>query len=402
MNVTGKQANALVIGGGPAGLMAAEELARAGCAVTLAEAKPSIGRKFLMAGKSGLNLSKAEPLPQMLSAYDEAAEWLRPMIEDFDTVAVQDWARGLGQDLFTGSTGRIFPVSMKASPLLRAWLARLDDLGVQRRLRWYWTGWRGDAVAFDAPEGPVTCAPDVIVLALGGASWARLGSDGEWTRILSTEGVTLEPFAPANVGLNVQWSAHMARHFGKPIKGVEWRAGIARSRGEAVISAHGLEGGGIYAICKAIRLGYPVQIDLLPERSLADLTVRLSRPRGKTSLSNHLRKALRLDPARIAMLNEFVHPLPTDPEALARVIKALPLRHDGLRPLDEAISTSGGVSRAALTEELMLRARPGVFCAGEMLDWEAPTGGYLLTACFATGRWAGRAAARWAQRGMTL
>ncbi len=395
--MTGKEKIAMVIGGGPAGLMAAEELARAGCAVTLAEAKPSLGRKLLMAGKSGLNLTKAEPLQRMMPVYDEAADWLRPIIAGCDAAAIEDWARGLGQDLFTGSTGRVFPVAMKASPLLRAWLARLEDLGVQRRTRWRWTGWQGDGLAFDTPDGPVTQNPDVTVLALGGASWARLGSDGAWAAILRAQGVDLTPFAPANAGLRVDWSAHMARHFGQPVKGVEWQAGAWRSRGEAVISARGLEGGGIYAISKGIRLGHPAQIDLLPDRGADDLTARLSRPRGKTSLSNHLRKALRLDPARIALLNEFARPLPFDPAALARAIKTLPLNHDGLRPLDEAISTAGGITRAALDDNLMLRARPGVFCAGEMLDWEAPTGGYLLTACLATGRWAGQAAARWAQ-----
>lgn len=390
-----RKPKALVIGGGPAGLIAAEELARGGCAVTLAEAKPSIGRKFLMAGKSGLNLTKDEPFQQMMPVYDEAADWLHPMIADFDAAAVQDWARGLGQDLFTGSTGRVFPVAMKASPLLRAWLTRIDDLGVQRRTRWRWTGWQDNAAVFDTPEGTATCESDVTVLALGGASWARLGSDGGWAEILRAEGVDLAPFAPANAGLCVNWSAHMARHFGQPVKGVEWRVGALRSRGEAVISARGLEGGGIYSISKGIRQGDAAQIDLLPDRTFDDLTDRLSRPRDKDSLINHLRKTLRLDPARIGLLNEFGRPLPTDPAALARIIKALPLRHDGLRPLDEAISTAGGITRAALDDNLMLQARPGVFCAGEMLDWDAPTGGYLLTACFATGRWAGQAAARW-------
>jgi len=390
---------AVVVGAGPAGLMAAEELARAGCAVTLADAKPSVGRKFLMAGKSGLNLTKDEPADRLLLAYDEAAPWLAPMISAFDAAAVQAWARDLGQDLFTGSTGRVFPVAMKASPLLRAWLTRLDGLGVVRRTRWRWSGWDDQgAVRFDTPDGPAVIKADVTVLALGGASWARLGSDGSWATVLAGKGVTLAPFAPANVGLNIDWSAHMAPVLGLPLKGVALSAGTMRTRGEAVISAHGLEGGGVYSISKAIRQGSGLSIDLAPDLTVAQLVDRLNRPRGKTSWANHLRKVLKLGAARLAMLQEFGRPLPTDTTALAQLIKALPVRHAGVRPMDEAISTAGGVCRSAVDENLMLRALPGVFCAGEMLDWEAPTGGYLLTACLATGRWAGRAAADFARR----
>jgi len=373
--------------------MAAEELARAGCAVTVAEAKPSVGRKFLMAGKSGLNLTRDEPNEAFLQAYAEAAPWLRPMIEAFDAEAVQNWVRDLGQEVFTGSTGRVFPKVMKASPLLRAWLRRLDTLDVQLRTRWRWAGWDDGIVQFDTLEGHKKFTADATILALGGASWSRLGSDGLWADILARKGVEIAPFAPANSGLRVDWSAHMKTVFGQPIKGVAFRAGPYLSRGEAIISARGLEGGGIYSISRGIREGHKLVLDLAPDRSVDYLTARLARPRGKTSWANHLRKAVRMGPARMALLNEFGCPLPTESAALATLIKALPVTHAGLAPLDEAISTAGGVMRQALDEGLMVRAIPGVFCAGEMLDWEAPTGGYLLTGCFATGRWAGRSAA---------
>ncbi len=380
---------ALVIGAGPAGLMAAEEMARAGLSVTVAEAKPSPARKFLMAGKSGLNLTKAEATEPFLTAYAEAADPLRPMLAAFGPEAVQDWAEGLGQPLFTGSSGRVFPTAMKASPLLRAWLARLEGLGVRLRTRWRWTGWDGPGVLIDTPDGRKTLTPDVTVLACGGASWARLGSDGTWAAHLPE--TARAPFAPANVGLRVAWSAHMRRHFGTPVKGAALHAGGQVSRGEFVVSARGLEGGGLYALSRVLRTGAPLSLDLAPDLDAAELRRRLSRPRGKQSRANHLRKALRLAPVKQALLMEFARPLPEDP---APLIKALPVSHSGPRPLDEAISTAGGLRFAALDAGLMLRARPGTFAAGEMLDWEAPTGGYLLTACLATGRWAGRAAAR--------
>lgn len=389
---------AVVIGAGPAGLMAADELARAGCAVTVVEAKPSVGRKFLMAGKSGLNLTRDEPTEPFLEAYAEAASWLRPMITAFGVQQVQAWARDLGQDLFTGTTGRVFPVAMKASPLLRAWLGRLNSAGVQFRTRWRWTGWDEDALVFDTPDGATQITPDVTVLALGGASWARLGSDGVWAALLAERGVELAPFAPANAGVLVEWSPHMASVFGQPLKGVSFRAEPLVSRGEAVISARGLEGGGIYSISRGVREGHALSVDLLPDLTAKQVKTRLARPHGKTSLSNHLRKMLKLGPARTALLQEFGRPLPQDPAKLAALIKELPIRHAGLRPLDEAISTAGGVPRAALEDGLMLTALPGIFCAGEMLDWEAPTGGYLLTACLATGRWAGQAAARFVEK----
>ncbi|MBK5934911.1 hypothetical protein C8N32_103155 [Rhodovulum imhoffii] len=385
---------ALVIGAGPAGLMAAEALSQAGHPVLLAEARPSVARKLLMAGKSGLNLTKADPPETFLTAYAEAAPHLRPMLEAFGSDAVQDWARGLGQPVFTGSSGRVFPEAMKASPLLRAWMSRLGAHGVHLRTRWRWTGWQGEAVCFDTPDGRVRLTPPVTVLALGGASWPRLGSDGRWAPLLTEEGVEMAPFRPANMGLTVIWSAPMARWFGAPVKGTAQRAGGGWQRGEFVLSRRGLEGGAIYALSRPLREGAALEIDLLPDVTPAQVVARLSRNRGKMSLSNHLRKTLGLTGARLALVQEFARPLPQEPQALAEVLKALPVRHRGPRPLEEAISTAGGVRWAALDEGLMLRARPGTFCAGEMLDWEAPTGGYLLTGCLATGRWAGQAAAR--------
>lgn len=387
--------DAVVIGAGPAGLAAAGELAQAGHVVLVVEAKPSVARKLLMAGKSGLNLTKDEPFDQLIANYGNAADWLTPMVKKFDSVAVQGWARGLGIDLFSGSTGRVFPKVMKASPLLRAWLTELNEQGVQLRTRWRWTGWDGAVLVFDTPDGAQRINADVTVLALGGASWARLGSDGQWSAALSDRGVDLVPFKPANAGLMVDWSDHMSAQFGAPLKGIALRAGNLFSRGEAVISKRGLEGGGIYSISGAVRDGAALTIDLLPDLSASEVARRLSRPRGKASWSNHLRKALKLGAARSAILQEFGRPLPQQAEDLARLIKALPVTHAGLRPMDEAISTAGGVARVAVGDDLMLKQIPGVFCAGEMLDWEAPTGGYLLTGCLATGRWAGRAAARY-------
>lgn len=388
---------ALVIGAGPAGLMAADELAGAGFAVTIAEAKPTVGRKLLMAGKSGLNLTKDEPLAVFQSAFTgSTAALLRAAVSEFGPVEVADWARGMGQGVFTGSSRRVFPKAMKASPLLRAWLAGLAAQGVEIRTRWRWAGFDGDDMVFETPEGRDNLSPDVTVLALGGASWARLGSDGTWAAILAKKGVELAPFQPANAGLSVTWSPHMTRHFGAPVKVARLSAGDVTLRGEFVISARGLEGSAIYSVTKPLRDGATLTLDLCPDWDEAEVAARLARPRGKATVAAHLRKVLRLDPARLALLMEFGRPLP-EGDALAGLVKALPIRHQGPRPLDEAISTAGGIAASAL-DGYMLTACPGVLAAGEMLDWEAPTGGYLITGCLATGRAAARQAIGWARR----
>jgi uncharacterized flavoprotein (TIGR03862 family) len=388
--------DALVIGGGPAGLMAADALLTAGRAVTLVEAKPSMGRKFLMAGKSGLNLTKMQPFGPFLASYSGGMHpTLKRSLHAFGPEQVRDWAEELGQSTFIGSTGRLFPKTMKASPLLRAWLARLDRMGVSRHTRWRWTGWDHNACLFDTPDGARTLTPRVTVFALGGSSWARLGSDGQWAKVFAANGIKVAPFQPSNTGLVVDWSDYMTKHFGAPLKNIALAAGDQTSRGEVVISRRGLEGGGLYALTPALRDGRTLKLDLLPDLSVETVIQRLSKPKGKQSLSSHLRKALKLSPAAQAMLREFVTSVPDNPAALAQVLKAIPITHVGLRPLDEAISTAGGVSFDALDDGLMLKDRPGTFCAGEMLDWDAPTGGYLLTACFATGLWAGRHAAEY-------
>ncbi|MDX8350381.1 TIGR03862 family flavoprotein [Cognatiyoonia sp. IB215446] len=383
-------ADAVVIGAGPAGLMAADVLASGGLQVILADAMPSIGRKFLMAGKSGLNLTKVEPEAEFLAAVGPLPPAMQKALSEFGPDEVIAWAKGLGQQVFTGSTGRIFPNVMKASPLLRAWLARLADLGVSIRTRWRWDGWDGADLVFETSEGRAFLQPRVTVLALGGASWARLGANGLWAQ--QFEG-SVAPFAPANMGFRVAWSDHMTRHFGAPIKSIALKAGDQVSRGECVISERGIEGGGVYAVSRAVREGAALTVDLLPDWLEQRVADALAKPRGKASLSNHLRKVLRLDPVRLALLAEFGRPYPND---LAPLIKALPIRHLGPRPMDEAISTAGGIMFDKLTDGLMLRDRPGVFCAGEMLDWEAPTGGYLITGCLATGRLAARAALHFA------
>jgi uncharacterized flavoprotein (TIGR03862 family) len=385
--------DALVIGAGPAGLMAAEELARAGLHVTVAEAMPSPARKFLMAGKSGLNLTKNEPTDRFQQAFGTRPAQLETALRAFGPAEIQDWATGLGQSLFTGSSGRVFPTVMKASPLLRSWLGRLDTLGVTLNRRWRWVG-MNHGFLFGTPDGPQRLKPRATVLALGGASWARLGSDGHWSEILGPLGIGLNPFQPANMGFCVDWSPHMTRHFGAPVKGVVLQAGTSVHRGEFVISNRGIEGGGIYAMSRAMREGAALTIDLMPDWKVEKIAVQLAKPRGKQSFGNHLRRTLKLDPVKQALLMEFIQPLP-DTAELARLIKALPIRHAGPRPMDEAISTAGGVRFEALDDHLMLTALPGTFCVGEMLDWEAPTGGYLLTACLATGRMAGQGAVRW-------
>ena len=383
--------DALVVGAGPAGLMAAEALAQAGRSVVVVEAKPSAGRKLLMAGKSGLNLTKDEPFDVFLAAFGEAARWMRPMLEAFGPEQVVIWAEGLGQRVFTGTSGRVFPEAMKASPLLRAWLGRTR---AELRLHWRWQGFDGDFLRFDTPEGERRLMPRATVLALGGGSWARLGSDGAWVPWLVTAGVEVAPLMPANMGFRVDWSPHMARWFGAPVKGCALMAGGRSVRAEFVVSGKGVEGGGIYALYRDLRDRAALALDLFPDMTVQEVAARLARPRGKASGANYLRKVLGLEGVRAALVNEFARPMP-EGAALAARLKSLDLPLVGPRPIDEAISTGGGVTRDAVDVRLMLRVRPGVFVAGEMLDWEALTGGYLLTGCLATGLWAGRHAGAW-------
>ncbi len=384
--------DALVIGAGPAGLMAAEALSQAGRHVVICESKPSPARKFLMAGKSGLNLMNAAPLDEQIAIYGRAADWLDPMLKAFGPAEIKDWAEGLGEALFTGSSGRVFPRAMKASPLLRAWLARLERRNVTLRRGWRWLG---NGFEFASPGGPCSLMPRVCILALGGASWARLGSDGFWTEHLLAKGVPLAPFRPANIGFHVNWSDHMDSLHGQPVKAVMLHAGAQCVRAEFVITRRGVEGGGIYALSEAVLDGEQVQIDLFPDLSTTEIAAKLARQPRKLSTTNRLRRALGLTGTRLALLMETARPLPAEPLMLAGRLKSVPLPLRAPFPIDEAISTSGGVMQAGVTETLMLRNWPGVFAAGEMLDWTAPTGGYLLTACLATGRWAGAHAARY-------
>ncbi|MEO0679273.1 MAG: TIGR03862 family flavoprotein, partial [Pseudomonadota bacterium] len=350
--------------------------------------------KFLMAGKSGLNLTHDAAGDAVLAPYAEAAPWLAPALARHGPEDIQAWAEALGQPLFTGSSGRVFPRAMKASPLLRAWLARLAAQGAELRPRWRWTGWTpAGAFAFDTPDGPRVLAPQVAVLALGGASWRRLGADGAWTDALTEAGAAPASFQPANMGLAVDWSRHMAPHFGQAIKPAVLRAGALAVRAEFTLSARGLEGGGIYAVARAVREGAALTVDLAPGLAPQAAAERLAGTRAKDAIGARLRKALGLSAPKRALLQEFAHPLPREPAALAARVKALPIRHAGPRPMDEAISTAGGVRARDLSETYELRARRNLWCAGEMLDWEAPTGGWLLTACLATGRLAGEAAA---------
>lgn len=373
---------ALVIGAGPAGLMAAEQLALAGLPVVIADQMPSPARKFLMAGKSGLNLTHVGP--DFLAAYGPLAPQLERALGDFGPERTMAWAEGLGQPVFVGSSGRVFPRSMKASPLLRAWLQRLDGLGAELRRNWRWTG--VDAV-FDTKQGVVALDPKVTVLAMGGASWRRLGSDGKWAAHVDD----VAPFQPANAGLRVDWSPHMKAHFGTPLKGIALAAGGIHSRGEIVLSSAGIEGGGIYPLTPALREGAPFTIDLMPDHSVQQVRARLDKAGRKASFSNRLRKA-GLTAAKTALIAEFARSAPD----MAAAIKQLPVPYVGVAPMDEAISTAGGLRFSALSDDFMLKQRPGVFACGEMLDWEAPTGGYLLTACLATGFAAGAAAAAYA------
>jgi uncharacterized flavoprotein (TIGR03862 family) len=398
-----------IIGGGPAGLMAAEVLIGAGLQVDLYDAMPSVGRKFLLAGKGGLNLTHSEPYRDFVARYGARQAELAPLLDAFGPEALRGWADALGVETFVGSSGRVFPTEMKAAPLLRAWLHRLRAAGVHLHVRHRWLGWdAAGRLRFATPEGERSLQADAVVLALGGGSWSRLGSDGKWVGLLEPRGVRVAPLRPANCGFEVAWSAHFRHRFaGVPVKSIalslsDNEGGQLERRGELLITEHGIEGGLIYAVAAPLRNAIEacgkavIHLDLAPDRSVARLYEALSRPRGKLSLANHLRKRATIDGVKAGLLRECLPPdTLADPARLAAAIKALPLTLTATRPLDEAISTAGGVRFEALDERLMLRELPGVFCAGEMLDWEAPTGGYLLTACFASGRAAGKGVVAW-------
>ncbi|MDA9294044.1 TIGR03862 family flavoprotein [bacterium] len=386
---------AIIIGSGPTGLMAAEQLVSKGLEVLVAERKPSLARKFLMAGKSGLNLTNDDKIEEFTTNFYEASEWLDPIFNNFRPRDVIKWAEGLNEDLFVGSSGRIFPLVMKASPILRSWIIKLKDEGVSFKTGWNWTGWKGDELCFDTPEGPTLIRPSVTVLCLGGGSWKRLGSNGLWVDVLEKEGVEIEELKSANVGLLVSWSKKVEAHFGKPLKNIAFSSGSVASRGEAVISKKGLEGSAIYSMTKSIRNGNKLILDLLPDLTENVILHKINQRKSKISFSNFLRKSLKLSPQKITLFYEFGMPLPLDNESLAFIFKNLQVNHQGPGLLDEAISTSGGIKKKSFNNNLMLHARPGVFVAGEMLDWEAPTGGYLLTACLSLGYWAGIKAAEW-------
>jgi hypothetical protein len=400
--------DATVIGAGPAGLMAAEVLAQGGASVSVFDAMPSAGRKFLMAGRGGLNLTHSEPLPAFRARYREAAGWLEPAITSLPPDRLRAWSEALGQKTFVGSSGRVFPESFKASPLLRAWLRRLDSQGVRFVFRHRWIGWddRG-ALRFHTPEGESTIDARATVLALGGASWPRLGSDGAWTELLAKWGIAIAPLRPANCGFTVAWSDVFRDRFeGQPLKGVEFRFGDRAIRGEAVVTRTGIEGGAIYALSADLREAIAksdatnLSIALRPDLDAGDLVNRLSAPRGKQSFSNFLRKVVSLSPVAIGLLQETAiasgQSLTSfSPGKLAALISAVPIKLSGVAPIARAISTAGGIAFDELDENYMLRRLPGVFAAGEMLDWEAPTGGYLLQASFATGAAAGQGALRW-------
>ncbi|WP_374324558.1 TIGR03862 family flavoprotein [Aquipseudomonas alcaligenes] len=395
-----------IIGGGPAGLMAAEVLASAGVRVELFDAMPSVGRKFLLAGVGGMNITHSEAKAPFLARYREREGEIAALLADFDAEALRAWIHDLGIDTFVGTSGRVFPTDMKAAPLLRAWLKRLRESGVAIHTRSRWLGWdKSGALRIATPEGDRLVTADACVLALGGGSWARLGSDGAWVPLLEQRGVEVSPLRPANSGFEVAgWSEHLRGKFaGAPLKNVTLALdGEAPRRGEFVLTEHGIEGSLVYALSAAIRQcleqhgSAQVYLDLQPERSLEKVTALLSKPRGSASMAKHLHRQLGLDGAKAALLRELTTPADfADMSHLARAIKALPIELLRTRPLDEAISSAGGVTFEALDHNLMLRALPGTFCAGEMLDWEAPTGGYLLTACFASGRAAGLGALAW-------
>lgn len=388
---TSSSSRILVIGAGPAGLMAAERLAKTGHRVDVFEKMPSVARKFLMAGRGGLNLTHSEMRPAFDARYGEAAKVLSSWLDGFDAGALRDWADELGQETFVGSSGRVFPKAMKASPLLRAWLARLESLGVAIHTRHNWIGCDVKDWLFDTPQGHKAFSADAVLLALGGGSYAKLGSDGRWMDWMAQQAIGTRPLRAANVGFGVAWSEVMKSRFaGHPLKNVGLSHQGRHVHGEAMVAAYGLEGGAIYALSAQIRDAIvehgatQLLVDLRPDMTTDDLVRRLSKPRGKNSLSNHLRKTLGLDGAAMALMRE-AGPLPDTAQDLAALIKSVPVRLDSVQGIDRAISTAGGIKLDQVDKNLMLKAMPGVFVCGEMLDWEAPTGGYLLQACFASG-----------------
>jgi uncharacterized flavoprotein (TIGR03862 family) len=400
-----------IIGAGPAGLMAAEVLAQGGARVTIYDAMPSAGRKFLMAGRGGLNLTHSEALPEFLARYGAAESHLEPAIEAFSPDTLRAWSEALGQPTFVGSTGRVFPSAFKASPLLRAWLRRLDAMGVRLMLRHRWSGWNDDGhLLFQTPDGQHAVEARATVLALGGASWPRLGSDGAWVETLAARGIAISPLRPANCGFTVAWSEILRNRFeGHPLKGVTLSFGSQSVRGEAMVTRTGIEGGAVYALSAALRERISatgeatLKVALRPDLEMSELIARLSAPKGKQSVSNWLRKAAHLSPVAIGLLQEAAiasgDPLSSlSPASLAGLINAVPIRLNGVAPIARAISTAGGISFDELDADFMIRRLPGVFAAGEMLDWEAPTGGYLLQAAFATGAAAGHGASKWIAR----
>jgi uncharacterized flavoprotein (TIGR03862 family) len=397
-----------IIGAGPAGLMAAEVAAQGGAAVTVYDAMPSAGRKFLMAGRGGLNLTHSEALPAFLARYGAAMPPLAAAITAFSPDTLRDWSQALGQPTFVGSSGRVFPEGFKASPLLRAWLRRLDAVGVQFALRHRWAGWEEDGrLSFAIPEGRRNVEARATVLALGGASWPRLGSDGGWVEALAAKKVAISSLRPANCGFTVAWSDIFRDRFeGQPLKGIALSLGSHTLRGEAMMTRTGIEGGGIYALSAALREAIitsgkaTLRIALRPDLETSDLIARLSAPRGKQSFSNWLRKAAHLSPVGIGLLQEAaivsgVSLSSLSAAGLAGLINAVPIELNGIAPIARAISTAGGVAFEELDADFMIRRLPGIFAAGEMLDWEAPTGGYLLQASFATGAAAGRGVLKW-------
>lgn len=400
---------AVVIGGGPAGLMAAEALAQQGLAVQVFDAMPSVGRKFLLAGVGGMNITHSEPYPQFVARYAERQDAIGRLLQGFDADALRQWIHGLGIETFVGTSGRVFPTDMKAAPLLRAWLKRLRDNGVVIHTRHRWLGWNADgSLRLAYPQGELSVKADVLVLALGGGSWARLGSDGAWQPLLAERAVDISPLQASNCGFEVAgWSELLKGKFaGAPLKNIALSVpGKAPRKGEFILTAQGVEGSLVYAWSAPLREAINQEgqatllLDLLPDKPVDKVAQALAKPRGSRSMAKHLHSQLGIDGVKAALLRELTDQATfADMAALARAIKALPITLVRTRPLDEAISSAGGVRFEGLDEGLMVKGMPGVFCAGEMLDWEAPTGGYLLTACFASGLRAGRAAADWLAR----